>query len=314
MLDTLITRGAEPVKWLVLVGIAYTLASTIWTFFTTPIAPPLSTGPAATTQQAIARAPVNINWVLSKHLFGEAGSAPESAVTSNEPAVPTSLQLELQAVFVADVPEDSAAIIAQRGKTGQHYRVGTKVPGNATLIDVSDDRVYLRRAGVRETLAFPKAKFSVVVDEQTPPASNNSRMTDRSNRTTQRPEQGSTQSRPSSRPSSATAEQTSSELTPDQVVDNYQEKLKTDAPGTLAELGLESADGGGYLLGNNAQSAYLKRTGLQPGDRIMSVNGRPVGNIQQDRLEMENVLAQGSARIEVLRGSRRFFVTVSLNN
>ena len=308
MLDTLITKGAEPAKWLVLIGIAYTLASTIWTFFTTPIAPPVAERNAASQTQASARPPVNINWVLSKHLFGEAGAAPEGAVASNEPAVPTSLQLELQAVFVADVPEDSAAIIAQRGKTGQHYRVGTKVPGNATLIEVADDRVYLRRAGVRETLAFPTAKFSVVVDDEESVATTAPRNPRRA--------QNSSRSQPNTASAPIMPDSTTNQenLTPDQVVDTYQEKLKNDAPGTLAELGLESADGGGYLLGNNAQSAYLKRTGLQPGDRIMSVNGRPVGNIQQDRLEIENVLAQGSARIEVLRGSRRFFVTVAIND
>jgi len=51
---------------------------------------------------------------------------------------------------------------------------------------------------------------------------------------------------------------------------------------------------------------------LQPGDVILSVNGRPVGDLSQDRLEVDNVLAQGSARIEVQRGTRRFFVTASL--
>ena len=51
---------------------------------------------------------------------------------------------------------------------------------------------------------------------------------------------------------------------------------------------------------------------MQPGDVILSVNGRPVGDLNQDRLELENVLAQGSARIEVQRGTRRFFVTASL--
>ena len=98
------------------------------------------------------------------------------------------------------------------------------------------------------------------------------------------------------------------------MVEEYTQRLADDAEGTLDELGLAAADGGGYVLGSNAQSPYLKRTGLQPGDRIMSVNGRPVGDIQSDRLELQNVLAQGSARIEVVRGSRRFFVTVAINN
>jgi general secretion pathway protein C len=74
------------------------------------------------------------------------------------------------------------------------------------------------------------------------------------------------------------------------------------------------ADGAseGYRVGNLAQSPYLSQTGLQPGDVILSVNGRPVGDLNQDRLELDNVLAEGSARLEVQRGTRRFFVTATL--
>ena len=61
-----------------------------------------------------------------------------------------------------------------------------------------------------------------------------------------------------------------------------------------------------------AQSPYLRQTGLQPGDVILSINGQPVGDVERDRLELDNVLAQGSARIEVQRGDRRFFITASL--
>jgi NAD-dependent oxidoreductase involved in siderophore biosynthesis len=42
------------------------------------------------------------------------------------------------------------------------------------------------------------------------------------------------------------------------------------------------------------------------------VNGNPVGNVESDRAELAGVLAQGSARIEIQRGSRRFFVNTSL--
>lgn len=315
MLNTFITRGVEPVRWLVLIGIAYTLASIIWTFFTTPIVVPADLGQtAAETRNTPSRAPVNVNWILSKHLFGEAGAAPEVAASSNEPAVPTKLQLELQAVFVADVAEDSAAIIAQRGKPGQHYSVGDNLPGNAKLIEVSHDRVYLRRAGVRETLAFPKAKFSVVASE--PEQDSDPTLSRQRNASSPTPTR-TNRPQPATRSTNATSNSTrqpSQDQSPQELVDQYQERLANDASGTLNELGLEAADGGGYRLGNNASSPYLQRTGLQPGDTIMSVNGRPVGDIQQDRLELENVLAQGSARIEVLRGSRRFFVTVSLKN
>jgi general secretion pathway protein C len=104
---------------------------------------------------------------------------------------------------------------------------------------------------------------------------------------------------------------------PMQLVESYRQRLADDAAGTLNELGLETVDasaGGGYRIGDVAQSPYLQQTGLQPGDVILSVNGRPVGDIQQDQMELANIMAQGSARIEVQRGSRRFFITASLGN
>ena len=66
----------------------------------------------------------------------------------------------------------------------------------------------------------------------------------------------------------------------------YRQRLREDAEGTLDDLGIESIDDG-YRIGpgNAAQSPYLQRAGLQPGDVILSVNGRPVGNVQQDQLE-----------------------------
>ena len=51
---------------------------------------------------------------------------------------------------------------------------------------------------------------------------------------------------------------------------------------------------------------------LQPGDVILSVNGQAVGDIQRDRQQIEGLLQQGTARLEVQRGTRRFFVSASL--
>ena len=98
------------------------------------------------------------------------------------------------------------------------------------------------------------------------------------------------------------------------MLNEYRQRLREDAEGTLDDLGIESVDSGGYRIGagNAAQLPYVRQAGLQPGDVILSVNGRPVGNAQQDQLELDNIMAQGSARIEVQRGSRRFFITASL--
>ena len=93
-----------------------------------------------------------------------------------------------------------------------------------------------------------------------------------------------------------------------EVRDNFAE----DAEGTLEKFGLETVSDGGYRIGNSVEARYLQQAGLQTGDVILSINGQPVGDLQQDQLELDNVLAQGTARIEVRRGERRFFVTARL--
>ncbi len=297
MFETIVNKGAEPAKWLLIIGIAYTLANLAWSFFDTPITPP-DLAPSATKSSTTAQRPVaNVNWILGKHLFGEAGAAPVVAA-SNEPVQQTRLPLELQGVFMADENQASAAIVAQRGKPGKRYLVGDTLPGNAKLDEVFTNRIILVRAGVRETLPFPKSNNQFVVEDlqnetdSTPPAS------------------ADTSALNGTAPlADASSEQTS----PEELLGQYRERIAADAAGALDELGVESVEGGGYRIGNVAQNPLLQKTGLQSGDIILSVNGQPVGDIQQDQLELDNIMAQGSARIEVQRGSRRFFITASLN-
>lgn len=307
-LDNIVNRSAEPLKWLIVAAIAYTLATTIWTFFQTPVSQTASpTGSRVTSGTTESRPQANVNWILSKHLFGEAG-AQAPVVEDDEPAKITTLPLELQSVFIADDPKESAAIVAQKGKAGLLYQVGEKLPGNAELVEVASDRVLLRRAGVRETLLFPKSKTQFQAEAiEAEPANNGLQPSQAKNarHTNNGIEYGSGEG---DDPIAETS------ITDDQALDieDYKERLADDAAGTLDELGIETADGGGYRVGNLAQSTLLRSTGLQSGDVILSVNGRPIGDVQQDRLQLDNILAQGSARIEVQRGSRRFFITAAL--
>lgn len=319
MFETLLNRGVEPVRWLIVVGIAYTLANGIWSFFQTPVSSTLEPRPTETSKST--RAPANVNWILAKNLFGEAGAAPV-VNDDDEPTVQTRLPLELQSVFVAEdtTANPSAAIVAQRGKPGLRYKVGENLPGNAKLIEVRTDRIILRRAGVKETLMFPKLKSQLVedfnepdeTDQQSEPGSDNTTRQPNNGRSTT----GATTDAPNGDiPAGTTADEDDSSPAPEDMVDTYREKLSDDAAGTLNELGIESVDSSGaagYRIADTTQSPYLRQTGLQSGDVILSVNGRPVGDIERDQLEIENIMAQGSARIEVQRGSRRFFITASL--
>ena len=88
-----------------------------------------------------------------------------------------------------------------------------------------------------------------------------------------------------------------------------------DPTGTLAEYGVQPVSeggSGGYRLGGEIPSSTLAQVGLRPGDVVLSVNGQSVGNIQQDRAQIDSIMDAGSARLEIQRGDRRFFVTTRI--
>ena len=91
--------------------------------------------------------------------------------------------------------------------------------------------------------------------------------------------------------------------------------IRDSASSALDELGVEAvSDSGsdGYRLGALANSPLLRNSGLLPGDLLLSVNGQPVGDPSVDQLQFSSLLEGGPARMEIQRGKRRFFVTISL--
>lgn len=312
-LNEIAARLVEPARWIVIGGIAFTLANMVLFF----VAPPDSGGATEAGSRPAVKAPdrtpaVSVSAILSRNLFGEAGSS-TTVVESSAPAVETRLPLELQGVFQADDAAASAAIVAQKGRAGELYLVGQTLPGNAELIEVHADHIVLRRAGSRETLRFPETRAGVA----TSPVS--------AQRGRRQPALASPspdemfQEEPFSEEMTevdADAPWTEEVPSPQDFVTTYKERIDADPEGALQEMGISpvaEGDAQGYRLDDVAASSpYLSQTGLQPGDVVLSVNGQPVGDIQQDRLQLDNILAQGSARIEVQRGTRRFFVTASL--
>lgn len=301
----LANRLVEPLKLAVIVGIAYSLAMSTWYFFSEPTPAPLA---AATVTQSSERKPsMPLDQIIAAHLFGVADAGAVAPQSFDAPE--TRLQLTLEGVFRADDPARSAAIIAQQGRPGELYVVGGKLSGGVELAEVHADRVVLRRGGLFETLRFPDTPSLLAgqgpIDESMLPMGD----TYIEEPVYEQP----MDSPPYNESSQIDAQDPGAQLRDG--ISQYRERLSADPQGTLSSLGLTSVNSQGnegYRLGDLAQSPYLAQTGLQPGDVVLSVNGRPVGNVQQDQLEIDNIMAQGSARLEVQRGDRRFFVTASL--
>jgi general secretion pathway protein C len=299
---SLANRLVEPAKILIIIGIAYTLATAGWYLVSGPT--PAALTDAKPGAKAGAKTTFSVADITSHNLFGHV----KDAVAPDAYNAPeTRLKLTLEGVFQAETPEESAAIVSEAGKPGELFLVGGKMPGNAVLAEVHADRIVLRRNGVSETLRFSDVPTMLTANNR-----DEAPMAESSEAAPEEPVPDTSSSEPAET-SPETASGDSAAI--GNVVQSYRDRLQQDPVGTLNSLGVAPvASGGaqGYRVDSLASSPYLAQTGLQPGDVVLSVNGRPVGDIQQDQAQIDNIVAQGSARLEVQRGSRRFFVTASL--
>jgi general secretion pathway protein C len=238
--------------------------------------------------------------VSSLELFGRLESVDIVAQTIDAPE--TKLNLELQGIFITEDAKFSSAIVAEKNKTGELFAIGDKLPGNARLAAVLEDHVLIRRGTKMEKLLFSDSKFQFVSDEAPENASSRSGGIS-----------GITRSQlGNARNSIRNTNGSNNKSTNNKTLTQYQEKLRNDLHGTLSEAGITPVsidESNGYKVGADAQAA-VKQAGLQPGDMILSINGRPVGVASNDTALMAQVMASSRVRVEVQRGTRRFFLTV----
>ena len=193
---------------------------------------------------------------------------------------------------------------------------------------MTHEQVFLRRAGVRESLPFPNSsgKFRAApVQPRTSPGFRPAVLPD--NLPDEEPfddpdpyndqlneqydeddDEGYEDYDPNEFARSSPVEEAAAV---EDTLEAYRERFEQNPQETLKGLGIETEEGG-YRIGDIGQSPYLRQAGLQSGDVILSVNGRPLTDIQSNQLEIDNILAQGTARIEIQRGARRFFITASI--
>lgn len=80
--------------------------------------------------------------------------------------------------------------------------------------------------------------------------------------------------------------------------------LQQDPMSYLTQMGVASSDNG-YVVTDAMPTGLKDRLGLQTGDRVISVNGQPVGqNPSQDATLLEQVKQSGEAQIQIQRGEQ----------
>lgn len=178
----------------------------------------------------------------------------------------TTLQLRLDGIMTNPSRELARAFITDRtANKVQTYRPGDALPGGAELLRVEAMQVVLGRNGQEEILRFDKPG--------TPPPPTNT-----------------------APPSSAVQAQNA--------LGAAASRLANSPMAALRQMGLRRTSQG-YIVSITAPKDMLQRFGLQPGDRIVSVNGQPVGkDLDADQKTMGQLQQAGSARVEVQRGEQ----------
>ena len=167
------------------------------------------------------------------------------------------------------------------------------------------NKVIFIRAGNREELSFPEVKdsFATLKTTQTEKKTGQRIANLTINQeaiSVSRPNQG-----PSGRfPSNTKDEQQESK--------HRSEGFESVKAVVEAQENLSFNKQGGMIVDESINSTYLRQTGLQQGDIILSVNGKPTNQVGKSKQMIQTLLAEGSARIEIQRGSRRFFITASI--
>lgn len=242
------------------------------------------------------------------NLFGRVQDQASQVVDAPE----TRLNLELQGVFTADGRENSTAIVAEGNKPGKLYHIGDRLPGNATLTDVFDNYILIRRDNKIEKLMFEDSAFR-----------NQTAGTISGTDARARREPGGSveqvRNRIANRSRSERSEEGSTPAPPGDSfrdhLEHYRQRLDDNPDEVMNELGIRSVEKGdskGYEVGGDVSNVALQRAGLQQGDVILSVNGQPVGDVANDRALIDQAVDAGRVRVEVQRGSRRFYLTVPI--
>ncbi len=273
-----IGQWGKPVRGVIaavlVVALAWLLAETVWLLMYGPNQPiPESDRTRLQVSGGNQNQSLSQNQVDGWQLFGEYQAVAVAKDDTPTDAPETRLRLELLGVFQSPDPEQSSAIIAEKGKEGELYHIGDSIPGNASLEEVYADRVILRRAGRLEALRWSETALGGVSEVASPNVS-----------------------RPPPEPV---------------VQEGGPEDIARQRQTIISQLGLRpvaQGSGQGYKLGKRAPKALLDQVGLQADDVILSVNGHGLGTEEGDVAALESYKQTQQASIVVLRGDQQFTV------
>ncbi len=207
----------------------------------------------------------------------------------------TRLNFTLMGVFFSKKENMSSAIISKGGGKEKKFFVEDKVFGKAVLEEVHSDKVILSRNGNFEELRFKKEKINSIESVQ-------NEVNSTPNQYTQ------TKSNASNTRSPNTVAQMNINTNPLGAMQDLQMKFANNPQEAMNNLGLQIADDGGYLVTNASPRHIIASLGLQPNDKIVSINHQVLGDLSKDKLLFSSLKPGDKARVEIKRNGRVFAV------
>lgn len=199
------------------------------------------------------------------------------------PAAISNSNLSLQGVMVA-VPSQFSSAVIKANNVGERYRVGEYIADTQyQLAEVYWDKVVLRSAnGADEILkinALENLNQDLSLNQKANPAV-------------------------ASIPNIQTTEQ---------ALGSAVQQIQENRDQYLQNIGA-SADGGeGYQVSARTPLVLRRKLGLQPGDRVLSLNGQALNAGQNEAQLLEQARQSGQVKLEIKRGDQVITIQQDLN-
>ena len=281
-----LNRFAAWLLLLAIVWLCWSAARLLWLLLAPPLAPALPLAPL----QSTANSSTDYSGLFA--IFADPD--PIAAPVQPPPNV------GLKGVLIA-IPESlSSAMLDVNGEV-KNYRIGdTLKDSDYTLVAVDWNEVIIADANDKEIVirmpeAMPldqSAMLAGAVSNQRLP--DNNMLPNLSNAPL--PEQGS--------PEMQATGEASSDSAPQSPIDEAVTELQENPASYLSRMGV-MASGESYQVTAAMPAKLRNRLGLEPGDKVLTVNGQSVGsNPGQDASVLQQVKQSGEAQIEVQRGDQ----------
>lgn len=275
--------------WLLLLAIiwlCWTAARLLWLLLAAPLAPALPLAPLQNT--------ANSNTDYSGLFAIFADPDPIAAAVQPPPNV------SLKGVLIA-IPESlSSAMLDVNGEV-KNYRIGdTLKDSDYTLVAVDWNEVIIADAYDKETVIRMAEAMPLDQSAMLAGTVSNQRLPDN----TMLPNSPNLSSPDQVNPDTVPNGEASSEGEPKSAIDEAVTELQSNPASYLSRMGV-MASGESYQVTAAMPAKLRNRLGLEPGDKVLTVNGQSVGsNPGQDASVLQQVKQAGEAQIEVQRGDQ----------